>query len=119
MDGDEPVGTHEHGLFLPLDTALAVMGLQAKDPIGLGQHVKILLSPDVRPVVGLGLAGEIAVEPNMGEMRIPKPDDPLGRPDIRPHVHSHPEHGQAILDGVAEFPFDQFAHHFAVELQFV
>jgi len=93
VNGDEPVSAHEHGLLLPPNTAPTVVGLGAKDPIGLGQHVKVRLPPDVRPGVGLGLTGQIAMEPDMGNQCIPEPDNPLGRPDVCPHVHPHPEDG--------------------------
>jgi len=119
MDGDEPVRPYEHGLLLPLHTSPAVVRLGAEDPISLGQHVKVLFPPDVRPVVGLGFAGQVAVESDMGKLCIPEQDNPLGRPDIRPHMHSHPEDGYPVANGVAEFPLDEFAHHPAVKVQVV
>jgi len=96
MQGNEPSSPRYHLLVSSVGTALAVVVLQANHIICLGQDIEIGFPPDFRPVVGLGLAGQIAVELDVGKAGVPKFQDHLGRPDIRPHAESHAEDPQIV-----------------------
>jgi len=89
--------------------------LQKKYLIGLGQAVEIDLPPRLRPVVGLGFAGQIAVECDLGEELVPQCDDPLRRPEVGAHIHPQAEFIQPVVDRLPQFSLYNLSHPLTVE----
>jgi len=78
--------------------------------------MEILPAPIRRPVVGLGLPGQVTVELDLGIIAVAQTGDALCRPDIGTHGHSHPEDVRPAGDHPLQLSLNQAADHSPVEV---
>jgi len=105
--GEQPSAPFQHLPIAPPVTPSGVAALENQHLVRAGERVKIRFSPELRPMAGLGLTGEVAMEPNVGEVVISELQNLPRNPDIRPHVHPDPEQADAVVYCNPKLPFDK------------